>query len=97
MSSRSGLAMTLVGIAFLLLGSFILFGGGVSLPTRQPPSQFHFSGLSLLLLGMSPVVAGLLCIALARGAITRNSPATQLAIGLVLGCLGLAFVLVPKG
>lgn len=97
MSDRSALAIKLVGLAFLLFGLVVLLSGGVSLPTRQPPRAFHFGGLALFFLGMSPVVAGVMCIALARGAISRDAPATQIAIGLALGLLGLAFYLVPKG
>ncbi len=96
MFSLSKLAVFLFGSALALAGLFILFSGGVSLPTRQPPRQFHFSGLSLLLLGLSPLVAGLLSLAIARGMVHRDSKATQLAIGVSILLLGLAFVLAPK-
>ena len=96
MSSLSKLAVTLFGSALALAGLYILLSGGVSLPTRQPPRQFHFGGFSLFLLGLSPLVAGLLSLALSRGAVHRESKATQLAIGVSIASLGLAFVLVDK-
>ena len=96
MSSLSKLAVTLFGSALALTGLYILLSGGISLPTRQPPRQFHFSGFSLFLLGLSPLVAGLLSLAIARGSVHRESKATQLAIGISIASLGLAFVLAPK-
>ncbi len=95
MSNLSKLAVILFGTAMALLGLFILLSGGVSLPTRQPPRQFHFSGLSLFLLGLSPLVAGLLSLAIARGSVPRESKATQVAIGLSILSLLLALVMAP--
>lgn len=96
MSNLSKLAVTLFGSALALLGLFVLLSGGVSLPTRQPPRQFHFSGLSLFLLGLSPLIAGLLSLVIARGSVHGESKATQFAIGISIASLGLAFVLASK-
>ena len=90
MSSLSKLAVIVFGSALAMAGMFILFSGGVSLPTRQLPRQFHFTGLSLFLLGLSPLVAGLLSLAIARGSIHRESKATQAAIAISITSLGLA-------
>ena len=95
MSNLSKLAVILFGTAMALLGLFILLSGGISLPTRQPPQQFHFSGFSLFLLGLSPLVAGLLSVAIARGSVHRESKATQVAIGLSILSLLLALVIAP--
>jgi hypothetical protein len=97
MFSLSKFATIVFGSGLALLGLYILLSGGVSLPTRQPPKQFHFRGLSLFLLGMSPLVAGLLSLALARGVVHRESRFTQFAIGTSIIALGLAFVLATKG
>ncbi len=96
MFTLSKLAVILFGSALALLGLFVLLSSGVSLPTRHPPRQFHFSGFSLFLLGLSPLVAGLLSLAIARGSVHRESKATQLAIGISIVSLGLAFILAPK-
>lgn len=96
MSNLSKLAVILFGSALALLGLLILLSGGVALPTRHPPRQFHFSGLSLFLLGVSPLVAGLLSLAIARGAVHRESKVTQLAIGISIFSLGLAFIVASK-
>jgi hypothetical protein len=96
MSVVSRLFVILFGTALVLAGLYIVFSGGVSLPTRQPPRQFHFQGLSLWLLGLSPLLAGGASIAVARGSVLRNSIATQWAVGASLAALGLAFVLATK-
>jgi len=95
MSNLAKLAVILFGAAMALLGLFILLSGGVSLPTRQPPRQFHFSGFSLFLLGLSPLVAGLLSVAIARGSVHRESRATQVVIGVSILSLLLALVMAP--
>lgn len=86
----------LFGAALAALGLVVLFRGGVALPTREPPQQFHFSGVSLWLLGMSPLIAGLVCMGLARGRLSRESPTTRWALGASMAVLGLAFLLAPK-
>lgn len=90
------LLLVLIGAGFVLLGLFVLLSGGVSLPTRQPPRHFHFGGVSLLLLGLAPMMAGWLTMALGRGAVTLES---RTAHGLIVGCLvalGLAFALATR-
>jgi hypothetical protein len=96
MSNQSRLALIFFGSALALLGLYVLFSGGVSLPTRQPARQFHFRGVSLLLLGLSPLVAGLLSLAIARAVVHLESRATQFAIGISIASLGLAFFLAHK-
>lgn len=86
----------LFGAALAALGLVVLFGGGVTLPTREPPRQFVFSGVSLWLLGLSPLIAGLVCMGLARGRLSRESPTTRWALGASMAALGLAFLLAPK-
>ncbi|QAZ40183.1 hypothetical protein C1M51_12550 [Methylibium sp. Pch-M] len=86
----------LFGAALAALGLVVLFGGGVALPTREPPRQFLFSGVSLWLLGLSPLIAGLVCMGLARGRLARESPTTRWALGASMAALGLAFLLAPK-
>ncbi|ABM93646.1 MULTISPECIES: hypothetical protein [Methylibium] len=86
----------LFGAALAALGLVVLFGGGVALPTREPPRQFVFSGVSLWLLGLSPLIAGLVCMGLARGRLSRESPTTRWALGASMAALGLAFLLAPK-
>jgi len=77
-------------------GLWILLSGGVELPTRRPPVAFHFSGLSLLLLGASPITLGTTLLAVVRGRLPLNGRSTQLLIGLALALLGIAFAIVPK-
>lgn len=96
MSGLPKFMVVFCGTALALLGLFILFSGGVSLPTRQPPRQFHFSGLSLLFLGFSPLVAGITSLAVAHGLVQRESRATQLAIVVSLATLGAAFLAAHK-
>lgn len=95
MSSLSKPVVILFGAALVLLGLFILFSGGVSLPTRQPPRHFHFSGFSLFLLGLSPLVAGLLSLAGAGGWVRQESKAAQWGIGISILSLILALVMAP--
>jgi hypothetical protein len=96
MNSLSKFAVFLFGGALVLVGLFVFFSGSVALPTRAPPRQFHFNGLALFLLGLSPLVAGLLSIAIARGLAQRESRATQLFIVVSIAALGLAFALAHK-
>ena len=96
MSSGSKLVVLVFGSALGLLGLLVLFSGGVSLPTRHPPRRFHFSGLSLLLLSLPPLVVGLLSLAVARGYLQRESRAARHAVGISIICLGLAFALAHK-
>jgi hypothetical protein len=86
----------LFGAALAGLGVVVLLSGGIALPTREPPRQFHFSGVSLWLLGLSPLIAGLVCMSLARGRLSRESPTTRWALGASMAALGLAFLLAPK-
>jgi hypothetical protein len=95
----TGLNKTIVflfGASLALLGLGILFSGGVTVPTRSPPVRLHFSGLSLLLLGGSPLALGVMCIALARGHLGSDSRATHLVISAGTAMLGIAFFLAPK-
>ena len=97
MSSWSKLSVFLFGSGLALLGLFVLLsGGGGALPTRQPPQQLNFSGFSLFLLGFSPLVAGLLSLAIVRGIVDRESKVTQLLVGISIVSLGLAFVMAHK-
>ncbi len=96
MSVLTKLAIVVFGISLALVGVFVLLSGGVTLPTRQPPRQFHFGGLSLFLLGVSPLVAGITTLAIARGDLHRESKATQIAVGVSIAVLGLAFMLAGK-
>jgi hypothetical protein len=86
----------LFGASLALMGLGLLFSGGVTVPTRSPPVRFHFSGLSLILLGGSPLALGVMSIALARGDLGSDSRATQLAISAGIAMLGIAFFLAPK-
>ena len=96
MSLFSKLIAIAFGICLAVVGLAVLFSDGLTLPTRWPPEAFHFSGLSLLLLGASPVVLGLTSLALAFQALHRDSRSTWWAIGVSMGMLGLAFLLAPK-
>lgn len=86
----------LVGVALAVLGVGIFLSGGVSLPTRQPPRHFHFDGLALFFLGLSPLLAGLLSLAIGRDGVQVESRATQLTIVITLVSLGLAFLLASR-
>ena len=81
------------GAALVLLGLFILFSGGIALPTRQPSAQLHFRGVALMCLGLSPLVAGGTVIAIARERLDRESRTVHLAIVVSTGALGLALLL----
>jgi hypothetical protein len=87
----------LFGAGLVVLGVGLLISGGLTLPTRSPPVRFHFSGASLVLLGGGPLVLGVTLIALARGNVAGSSRTLQLAIGVGIGLLGLAFAVVAKG
>lgn len=95
-SALTKLAIVAFSVSLALVGLFVLLSGEVTLPTRQPPRQFHFGGLSLFLLGASPLVAGITTLAVARGNLHRESSATQIAVGVSIAALGLAFVLARK-
>jgi hypothetical protein len=95
MSTLSKLPSLLFGAALVLLGLFTFFSGGISLPTRSPPSEFRFGGMPLFFLGLSPFVAGLLSLALAGGFVHRESRTTRWAIGVSFVALALAFLLAP--
>lgn len=96
MSSVTKTAVVLFGSALALLGLMAWFSGGTTLPTREPLVHFHFRGFALFLLGLSPLVAGALCVAVARGIVQRDSRLTQLALAFAMAALGLAFVMAPK-
>lgn len=95
-SVLSMLAVLLGGSALILTGLYVLSSGGMSLPTRHPPQQFHFSGLSLFLLGLPPLVAGVLSLAIGCGFVHRESKTTHWAILISIASLCLAFILAPK-
>jgi len=96
MSKLPTIVLFLVGLAFVLLGVVALFGGGVALPTRHPPVQFHFKGLPLVLLALGPMAIGGILIALVKGRLQRDSAATRVALGAAMAAVGLAFILAPK-
>ena len=93
MPNSSRLIALLFGAALALTGVFILFSGGIDLPTRHPPKRMHFRGLSLLLLGVSPLVAGGAVIGIAQGRWDRESRAVHGAIGCSIGALCVALLL----
>lgn len=96
MSTLSRVLVLMFGAGLALLGVVILFSGGLSLPTRSPPTQFRFSGLTLLLLGASPLAAGATALAIAFDLAHRESRAVRSALAAAIVALGLAFVLAPK-
>lgn len=83
------------GAIMVALGLFIFFNAEISLPTRQPPVQFHFTGLSRLMLGLSPMSAGLISIAIALGKVHGESRTSHVAIGISIISMMLAIVLAP--
>lgn len=87
----------LLGAGLAVLGVGLLISGGMTLPTRSPPVRFHFSGLSLVLLGGSPLVLGATLLALGRGKLAADARATQVAVGVAIALTGLAFAVATKG
>jgi hypothetical protein len=96
MTTQSRITVALFGAALAAVGLGILLSGSVSLPTKTPPLRFQFSGLSLLLLGGSPLLLGVVSLALCRGSLDTASRVTFSMIGVGMAMLGLAFVLAPK-
>ncbi len=90
MSNR--LSLQVAALLFAALGLVIWLSEGFALPARTPPVQFHFSGVSLLMLGASPMTFASILLALARGLIGRDDRITQIAMVIGLALLGLAFV-----
>jgi hypothetical protein len=84
------------GAALTALGLGMLLSGGLSLPTRSPPLRFHFTGMSLLLLGGSPLLLGVVMLAIARGSLDSASPVTRGLLGAGIVLLALAFLAAPK-
>jgi hypothetical protein len=95
MPTLTKLIALLFGVIMVGLGLFAFFSPDVTLPTRQPPIQFHFSGLSRFLLGLSPLSAGLISIAIALGKVHGESRTSHVAIGISIISMMLAIVLAP--
>jgi hypothetical protein len=96
MSKLASALVLCAGLVLVLLGVAVLFSGGLALPTRHPPVQFHFKGLSLMLLALAPMAAGCTLIALVQRWLNRDSAATRVALGVSMAAAGLAFVLASK-
>lgn len=96
MSNLTKFTFSAFGAALVAVGLFVLFSGGLSLPTRQPSVRFHFGGPSLSLLGLSPLALGLLSLSIVRGTVHQESRTTQLILGFGIVSLGLAFALASK-
>jgi hypothetical protein len=90
------LLVVLFGVALVGVGLGLLSSGSVSLPTKTPPLRFQFTGPSLLLLGGSPLLLGVLSLALARGSMKRDSRVTYCCVATGMAMLGLAFIIAPK-
>ena len=93
MSGISKFAALVFGTAMVVLGVFIMLSDSVSLPTRQQLHELQFSGFSLFFLGLSPLSAGLLSLALTFGYLHRESRYTQTGIIISIAALILSLVL----
>ena len=96
MTTLNKLFVVLFGAALVAVGLGLLLSGSFSLPTKTPPLRFQFTGLSLLLLGGSPLLLGIVSLALARGSLKSDSRFTYCCIATGMSMLGLAAVIAPK-
>ena len=84
------------GAVLTALGLGVWLSGGLSLPTRSPPLRFHFTGMSLLFLGGSPLLLGVVMLAMAQGSLDSASRVTRGLLGAAMVLLALAFLAAPK-
>lgn len=96
MTTLNKLFVAVFGAALTAVGLSILWSGNVTLPSRTPPLRVEFTGLPLALLGSSPLLVGLMSLALVRGVLKPQSRVTYALTYLGMAMLGLAFLLAPK-
>lgn len=88
--------LRLFGLALLITGVALLLSGNLQLASRTPGKVIQFTGLSLLLFGLSPSVLGATMWWLSDKPHARNSAGVQLAIGAAIGCMIMALLLAKR-
>ncbi len=83
----------LFGAVFFLVSFVVWMSSEIKLPTKHPPTEFHFTGFAQIMLGLPPFLLGVVLYWLADKPQALNGRFVQLSIGCAIGILGLAFFL----
>ncbi|MCZ8254732.1 MAG: hypothetical protein O9327_03470 [Polaromonas sp.] len=89
-------AVLTFGASLLAAGLYLWIRGELVLPSRRPPTAFHFHGGPLFLLGLSPITAGALSLAIGFDKVDRASWTAHALIFVSMSTLAGAFLLAPK-